>query len=206
MSTESLKLVLVGEVDHGKSSVVGRLLADTGTIAQNRIDHVKMICEKQGKEFEYAFLMDAFEEEQRQGITIDVSHIQFSTDKRLYKLIDAPGHYEFLKNMISGSSNAQAAILLIDAKEGVREQSRRHSYLLKLLGINNIMVAINKMDLVDYKESVYNKIIEKHGQYLTELGLTAHFYIPMSAKVGDNIAKSSTQTDWYKGSHLSRSP
>ncbi len=193
---------MVGEVDHGKSSLVGRLLDETGAISPSRVEAVKRICQQQGKEFEHAFLLDAFEEEQRQGITIDVSHVHFATKVRSYHLIDAPGHREFLKNMVSGSSSADAAILLIDAKQGVQEQSRRHSYLLKMLGIKNVIVAVNKMDLVGYSEMVFTAIRFEHETYLKELGITQVQYVPLSAKVGVNISNTSNEMPWYKGTHL----
>ena len=198
----SLTVVLIGEVDHGKSSLVGRLLDETGALSPAKIAAVKRICESQGKEFEYAFLLDAFEEEQRQGITIDVSYIQFSTALRNYKLIDAPGHREFLKNMMSGSSSAEAAILLIDAQQGIHEQSRRHSYLTKLIGIEKIIVAVNKMDLVEYSETVFNSICNEHHRYLHEIGISNAQYIPLSARTGANITKASQQMPWYKGDSL----
>ena len=198
----ALSIVMVGEVDHGKSSLVGRLLDETGAIPASKIASVKRICEEQGKEFEHAFLLDAFEEEQRQGVTIDVSHIQFSTPTRQYKLIDAPGHREFLKNMISGSSSADAAILLVDAQQGLHEQSRRHCYLLKLLGITHIVVAINKMDLMSYSQKAFDSIRIEHGKYLSELGIHQVQYIPVSARFGVNITSLKKEMPWYKGETL----
>ena len=134
LSSRLLRLVIVGHVDHGKSTLVGRLLSDTGTLPEGRLDFIRDICKQQGKEFEFAFLLDALEEEQEQGITIDTSQIFFHTAQRKYVIIDAPGHKEFLKNMVTGAADAEAALLLIDANEGVQEQSRRHGYILKLLG------------------------------------------------------------------------
>ncbi|MCH7499126.1 MAG: 50S ribosome-binding GTPase, partial [Nitrospinae bacterium] len=130
-----MRLVIVGHVDHGKSTLVGRLMADTDSLTTGKLDFVKNICDQQGKSFEFAFLLDALEEEQKQGITIDASQIFFKTKKRPYVIIDAPGHKEFLKNMVTGAANAEAALLLIDAYEGVQEQSRRHGYILRLLGM-----------------------------------------------------------------------
>ena len=134
-SGKQMKLVIVGHVDHGKSTLVGRLMADTDSLPTGKLDFIQDICDQQGKSFEFAFLLDALEEEQKQGITIDTSQIFFKTEKRPYVIIDAPGHKEFLKNMVTGAANADAALLLIDAYEGVQEQSRRHGYLLRLLGM-----------------------------------------------------------------------
>src|SRR3989339_573969 len=159
-STETLKFVMVGHVDHGKSTLVGRLLTETGFISDNKFQHVKKVCEDQGKGFEFAFLLDGLEEERDQGITIDVAQIFFKTKKRNYVVIDAPGHKEFLKNMISGASNADVAFLMIDAEEGVQEQTKRHAYLLSLLGIKQIAIVVNKMDLVGYSEQVFNSTKE----------------------------------------------
>ena len=152
---ELLRMVIVGHVDHGKSTLVGRLLADTDCLPEGRLQFTKEICDRQGKAFEFAFLLDALEEEQDQGITIDTSQIFFHTAKRHYVIIDAPGHKEFLKNMVTGAANAEAALLLIDAYEGVQEQSRRHGYILKLLGLKQVAVVVNKMDLVSYDPEVF---------------------------------------------------
>ncbi|HEY4285198.1 MAG TPA: GTP-binding protein, partial [Chthoniobacterales bacterium] len=147
-----LKIVFVGHVDHGKSTLIGRILHDTGSLAEGKIEQVQKACAEEGMEFEFAFLLDALLEEQEQNVTIDTTRIPFRTKRRQYSIIDAPGHKEFLKNMITGASNADAAILVIAASEGVREQSRRHAYLLSLLGIRQIVVVVNKMDLIDYAE------------------------------------------------------
>ena len=156
-----LKIVFVGHVDHGKSTIIGRLLYETHSLPQGIIDKVQKIADETGKNFEYAYLLDAFAEERQQGITIDMTQIQFSTEKRDYLIIDAPGHKEFLKNMISGAANANIAFLVIDAAAGVQEQSRRHAYLLSLLGISKIYVLINKMDLVNHGRFI--KISDKNA-------------------------------------------
>ena len=156
-----LKIVVVGHVDHGKSTVIGRLLYDTHSLPEGAIEKVKRISKEKGKPFEYAYLLDAFEEEQKQGITIDTTQLQFQTELRDYVIIDAPGHKEFLKNMISGAANAEAALLVIDANEGIQEQSKRHGYLLSLLGIQKVYVLVNKMDLISYSEDVFQKIKEE---------------------------------------------
>ena len=199
LSSRLLRLVIVGHVDHGKSTLVGRLLSDTGTLPEGKLDFIRDICKQQGKEFEYAFLLDALEEEQEQGITIDTSQIFFSTAQRKYVIIDAPGHKEFLKNMVTGAADAEAALLMIDANEGVQEQSRRHGYILKLLGLTQVAVVINKMDLVGYDEKVYNKIRAEYTAFLDSLGIDAREFIPVSAKLGVNIAALKDEMPWYKG-------
>ena len=199
LSNRLMKLVIVGHVDHGKSTLVGRLMSDTDSLPSGKLDFVKDICKRQGKEFEYAFLLDALEEEQEQGITIDTSQIFFNTKKRRYVIIDAPGHKEFLKNMVTGAANAESALLLIDAHEGIQEQSRRHGYILKLLGLTQVAVVINKMDLVNYDPNIYNKIKSEYTKFLGSMGIEAREFIPVSAKLGVNIAKTSDKVPWYKG-------
>ena len=199
LNNRLMKLVIVGHVDHGKSTLVGRLMSDTDSLPTGKLDFVKDICERQGKEFEFAFLLDALEEEQDQGITIDTSQIFFNTKKRRYVIIDAPGHKEFLKNMVTGAANAESALLLIDAFEGIQEQSRRHGYILKLLGLNQVAVVINKMDLVNYDSGVYHKIKSEYTKFLGSMGIEAREFIPVSAKLGVNIAKNSGEIPWYKG-------
>ncbi len=199
LSNRLMKMVIVGHVDHGKSTLVGRLMSDTDSLPTGKLDFIKDICNRQGKEFEFAFLLDALEEEQDQGITIDTSQIFFNTSKRRYVIIDAPGHKEFLKNMVTGAANAESALLLIDAYEGVQEQSRRHGYILKLLGLTQVAVVINKMDLVDYDPEVYYKIKSEYTEFLASLGVEAQEYIPVSAKLGINIAKTGDEMSWYKG-------
>lgn len=195
---ENLKIVVVGHVDHGKSTVIGRLLHDTNSLPQGAIDKVKNIAKETGKPFEYAYLLDAFEEEQKQGITIDTTQIQFHTKTRDYVIIDAPGHKEFLKNMITGAAHAEAALLIIDAKEGVQEQSKRHAYMLSLLGIQKVYIIINKMDLVGYSETTYKLVKKEMEAFLSELDIKPLKYIPISAFYGENILKSSSEMKWYK--------
>jgi len=196
---QSMRLVIVGHVDHGKSTLVGRLLSDTGSLPEGKLDFVKDICDRQGKSFEFAFLLDALEEEQEQGITIDTSQIFFKTRKRNYVIIDAPGHKEFLKNMVTGAADAESALLLIDANEGVQEQSRRHGYILKLLGLTQVAVVINKMDLVNYSQEVYNRIRTEYSSFLNSLDVRAREYIPISAKLGVNVAQKTDSMPWYSG-------
>ena len=199
LDSRLMKLVIVGHVDHGKSTLVGRLMSDTDSLPTGKLDFVKDICKRQGKEFEFAFLLDALEEEQDQGITIDTAQIFFNTQKRRYVIIDAPGHKEFLKNMVTGAANAESALLLIDAYEGIQEQSRRHGYILKLLGLTQVAVVINKMDLVNYDPEVYYKIKSEYTKFLGSMDIEAREFIPVSAKLGINIAKTSEEISWYKG-------
>ncbi|MCX8129326.1 MAG: GTP-binding protein [Clostridia bacterium] len=196
---EVLKIVVVGHVDHGKSTVIGRLLYDTKSVPEGKIERVKKTCKEKGKPFEYAYLLDAFEEEQKQGITIDTTQLQFFTEKRDYVIIDAPGHKEFLKNMISGAANAEAALLIIDAFEGVQEQSKRHGYILSLLGIQKVYVVVNKMDLIDYSEEKFNSIKLEMNKFLNNLNVYPLKYIPLSAFLGENMTTRSDKMPWYKG-------
>lgn len=196
---EILKIVVVGHVDHGKSTVIGRLLYDTKSIPEGKIERVKNNCKEKGKPFEYAYLLDAFEEEQKQGITIDTTQLQFFTQKRDYVIIDAPGHKEFLKNMISGAASAEAALLIIDAHEGVQEQSKRHGYILSLLGIQKVYVIVNKMDLIDYSEDRFKLIREEMNDFLKSVHVHPMKYIPISGFYGENITKQSDKMPWYKG-------
>jgi bifunctional enzyme CysN/CysC len=194
-----LKVVFVGHVDHGKSTLIGRILHDTESLPEGKIDQIKEACAAEGMEFEFAFVLDALLEEQEQNVTIDTTQIPFRTAKRRYAIIDAPGHKEFLKNMITGASNADAAVLVIAASEGVREQSRRHAYLLSLLGIKQVIVVVNKMDLVDFSEQRFQEIKTEYQKFLVDLGLTARCFIPASAKSGENVARKSEALKWYHG-------
>ncbi|QJW44724.1 sulfate adenylyltransferase [bacterium BFN5] len=196
---EVLNIVVVGHVDHGKSTVIGRLLYDTKSLPEGAIDRVKRISKEKGKPFEYAYLLDAFEEEQKQGITIDTTQLQFRTGKRDYVIIDAPGHKEFLKNMISGAASAEAALLIIDANEGIQEQSKRHGYILSLLGIQKAYVLVNKMDLIDYSEEKFNEIRHDMNEFLNSLHVYPLKYIPISAFYGENMTSKSDKMPWYKG-------
>lgn len=199
IAREVLNIVVVGHVDHGKSTVIGRLLYDTKSLPEGAVDRVKRIAREKGKPFEYAYLLDAFEEEQKQGITIDTTQLQFRTDKRDYVIIDAPGHKEFLKNMISGAASAEAALLIIDANEGIQEQSKRHGYILSLLGIQKAYVLVNKMDLIQYSEEKFNDIKQEMNEFLNSLHVYPLKYIPVSAFHGENITVLSDKMPWYKG-------
>jgi bifunctional enzyme CysN/CysC len=196
---ETMNVVIVGHVDHGKSTLVGRLLADTGVLGDGKLAKVQETCRRQGKTFEYAFLLDALEEEQGQGITIDAARVFFRTALRDYIIIDAPGHIEFLKNMVTGAARAEAAVLLIDANEGVRENSRRHGYLLSMLGIRQVVVAVNKIDLVDWDQGVFEKIVTEYRAFLADVGIAPSHFIPLSAREGAGVAEKSARLAWYQG-------
>ena len=196
---ESLRVVVTGHVDHGKSTVIGRLLADTGSLAQGKLERVRAYCERHAKPFEYAFLLDALKDEQSQGITIESSRIFFKSARRDYVIVDAPGHVEFLKNMISGATQASAALLVLDAKEGIQENSRRHGYLLSMLGARQIAVLVNKMDLAGYREDAFLRLSAEYGAFLDRLGVRAAAFIPVSGLHGDNLATPPTRMPWYRG-------
>src|SRR5437588_1057477 len=197
--TEQLKIVIVGHVDHGKSTFVGRLFYDTGTLPEGKLEQLQQIAERRGVPFEWANLMDALQSERDQNITIDTAQIWFRTRKRQYVIIDAPGHKEFLKNMVTGAANAEAALLLIDAHEGVQENSRRHGYLLNLLGIRQIAVLVNKMDLENYSEARFNQIESEYRAWLKSIGVEPKVFTPIAAKHGDNIASRSPNMPWWRG-------
>src|SRR2546429_6542709 len=194
-----LRVVFVGHGDHGNSTLIGRILHDTGSLPQGKVEEIKKACAAEGMEFEFAFLLDALLEEQKQNVTIDTTQIPFRTLRRRYAIIDAPGHKEFLKNMITGASSADAAILVIAASEGVREQSRRHAYLLGLLGIKQVIVVVNKMDLVDFSETRFHEIESEYQKFLVDLGLEGRCFIPASGKSGDNVARRGEKLNWYQG-------
>jgi bifunctional enzyme CysN/CysC len=197
-----LYLAVVGQVDHGKSTLVGRLLHETGSLPEGKVEQVQAMCRRRGVPFEWAFVTDALKAECDQGVTIDASHIRLRTPKRSYVLVDAPGHLAFLHNMISGAAGAEAALLVIDAAEGVKEQSRRHGYLLHLLGIRQLIVAVNKMDLVGYDAARFHAIEAEFRDYLGSLGLRAEHFIPVSARGGDGVAEITAPLAWYSGPTL----
>jgi len=196
---ERMRIVIGGHVDHGKSTVVGRLLADTGSLPEGKLEQVKALCERTSRPFEYAFLLDALKDEQAQGITIDAARVFFKTARRHYLIIDAPGHIEFLKNMVTGASRAEAALLVIDALEGVQENSRRHGYLMSMLGIRQVAVLANKMDLVGYSQERFDQIVAEYGAFLGRIGVHPACFIPVSGREGDNIARRSSVMPWYHG-------
>ena len=197
-----LRIALAGHVDHGKSTLVGRLVHDTGSLPDGKLEAIRASSAKRGMPFEWAFLLDAFQAERDQGITIDTTQVWLKTAKRAYTLVDAPGHKEFLRNMVTGAAAAEGALLVVDAKEGVREQSRRHGYLLSLLGLPQIVVAVNKMDLVGYDQARFAEVARDIGAYLESLGVAPKAIIPVSGREGDNVASRSAATAWYRGPTL----
>jgi len=199
MSTQPLKIVVVGHVDHGKSTLVGRLLHDAGALPDGKYEAITRSCAARGMPFEWAFLMDGLQAERDQNISIETAQIWFHTATRRCVIIDAPGHKEFLKNMVTGAACADAALLLIDATEGVQEQSRRHGFLLSLLGIRQIAVLVNKMDLAGYREADFQKVVDEYRAFLERLDLAPRLAIPISAGQGDNVARASAHMPWYLG-------
>jgi bifunctional enzyme CysN/CysC len=194
-----MNIVIVGHVDHGKSTVIGRLLADTHSLPEGKLEQIRAQCELNSKPFEYAFLLDALKDEQAQGITIDAARVFFKSQLRPYLILDAPGHIEFLKNMVTGAARAEAALLVIDAAEGVQENSRRHGYMVSLLGVKQLAVVVNKMDLVGWDRGVYQRIVHEYGAFLDQVGIRPASFIPVSGRGGDNIAARSDQLAWYQG-------
>ena len=199
MEERSMHIVIAGHVDHGKSTLVGRLFFDTGCLPPDRMELLREASIAQGKEMEFAFVMDQLEEERDRGITIDIAHTFFRTARRSYVIIDAPGHKEFLKNMITGSSQAEAALLLVDITEGIREQTRRHCFILGLLGFKQIAVLVNKMDAVDYSEARFRAIKDEIKTVLGQLKITPTHVLPISARRGENVATRSEQLAWFDG-------
>jgi bifunctional enzyme CysN/CysC len=194
-----VRIVIVGHVDHGKSTLVGRLLHETGSLPEGKLEMLKAVSARRGMPFEWSFLLDALQTERDQGITIDTTQIRFRTRSRDVVLIDAPGHAEFLRNMITGASQADGAVLIIDALEGVRDQTRRHGYLLHLLGIRQVAVVVNKMDRVDFSAARFKEISEEISAHLTGLDVTPSAVIPISARDGDGVAVHTPRIGWYRG-------
>ena len=195
----NINIVMAGHVDHGKSTVLGRLLADADALPKGKLKKVKAMCERNSKPFEYAFLIDALKEEQSQGITIDSARVFFKTKVREFLIIDAPGHIDFLKNMVTGAARAEAAVLVIDASEGVQENSRRHALLLSMLGIDQVAIAVNKMDLVSFDEERFKSIVDEYSLFLEKIKIKARAFIPVSGIGGDNIVSSGGTMPWYRG-------
>jgi sulfate adenylyltransferase large subunit len=196
---DALSFVIVGHVDHGKSTLIGRLLYDTDSLPPDKIEEITKASGGLGHETEFAYLLDHLEEERKQGITIDTTQVFFKTDKRRYVIIDAPGHVEFVRNMITGASQAEAAVLIVDVAEGVKEQTKRHSYMLSLLGLRQVVVVLNKMDLVDYSQERFTAIRNEVAAWLDYIGIQPDHYIPISAIRGENITARSDKMPWYTG-------
>lgn len=202
MTNELMKIVIVGHVDHGKSSIIGRLLADTKSLPEGKLEQVKKMCEINSKPFEYAFLLDALKDEQMQGITIDAARCFFKTKKRNYIIMDAPGHIEFLRNMVTGAARAEAALIVIDINEGIQENTKQHGYIVSMLGIKQVVVLVNKMDIINYDYDRYLSVKNEYDNFLSEIKVNPLSYIPVSAMKGDNIAVKSENTNWYNDKTL----
>jgi len=198
-----LKFITAGSVDDGKSTLIGRLLYDSDSILADQLEALHASNRKNDDgTIDLAILTDGLKAEREQGITIDVAYKYFQTDKRKFIIADTPGHIQYTRNMVTGASNANLAIILIDARKGVIEQTIRHSYLVSLLGIQQVVICVNKMDMVDYDENVYNQIVANYKQLAIKVGLKNVHFIPVSALKGDNIVHTSTNFSWFKGESL----
>ena len=200
-----LNLITIGHVDHGKSTLVGRLLFDSGNISEQEMRKLKDLAKELKKEtFEFAFVMDKLKEERERGVTIDLMYKGFDTPKFFFTLIDAPGHRDFVKNMVVGAQQAHVAILVVSSKDGIQDQTKEHVSLAKILGIGQIIVAVNKMDAVNYDEKKFNEIKETVAKLLQGVGYKPELFtfVPLSAYVGDNVFKKSDKMPWYKGGTL----
>lgn len=202
INTEQLKIAVCGHIDHGKSTLIGRLLLDTSSLPDEKTNELKKIAKEFGEETQLAYLSDQLKEERERNITIETTQIFLKTHKRPYCLIDTPGHLEFIKNMLTGASQADAALVLVDIEEGIADQTRRHAYLLKFLALPNIIVLVNKMDLVNYAEKKFRQIENELRSLFNELDLKPLHIIPISAKQGENIKKTSRRMSWFHGPHV----
>jgi elongation factor 1-alpha len=202
-----INLVFIGHVDHGKSTMVGRLLFDTGNVSEQQLRKLKDKAQELGKAgFEFAYVMDNLKEEQERGVTIDLAHKKFETEKYYFTIIDAPGHKDFIKNMITGASQADAGVLVVAANDGVSAQTREHAYLAKVLGVNQLIVAVNKMDMkgVEYSQKRYEEVKAETSKLLSTVGYKVdkiHF-LPVAALPGDNVAKKTDKMPWWTGNTL----
>jgi len=203
MNLSKINLVVIGHKDHGKSTLIGRLLYDSNAISAQKLQEVEAELKKAGNEgFRFAFLLDTFEEERRGGLTIDIMQTPFKTKKHLYTIIDCPGHRQFIKKMFTGASQADAAVLVVSAKEGIQDQTKQHAFLIKTLGIQQLIVALNKMDEANYEEARFKEIHDKLVSILTSLDYKNPPIVPLSALNGENVFKKSEKMPWYKGSSL----
>lgn len=196
---QDMRVVIAGHVDHGKSTIIGRLMADAGVLPIGKLEQIRERCRRNARPFEYAFLLDALKDEQAQGVTIDSARCFFKTKTKNYILIDAPGHTEFIKNMVTGASRAEAAVLVIDAAEGIQDNSKRHGLYLSLLEIRQVFVLINKMDLVEYSKDRFEEVAKCYTEFLHRIHVQPLAFIPVSGYNGDNIISYSTNMKWYVG-------
>jgi elongation factor 1-alpha len=198
---ENVNVVFVGHVDHGKSTTIGRLLYDSESVEMERVEEIQKFAEELKRRFEFAYFLDALEEERKGEMTIDTTRVVFKSKNCLYTIIDSPGHKEFLKNMLTGASQADVAIVVVSVEEGIQEQTRRHLFLLNLLGINHLVVAVNKMDVVGYEQNAFEKTKREMEMFLGSLGFDVKKipFIPISASEGDNVFKQSQRMPWFDG-------
>ena len=202
-NNQLLRFTTAGSVDDGKSTLIGRLLYDSKSIFEDQLQAIENTSKKKGHDgVDLALFTDGLRDEREQGITIDVAYRYFTTPKRKFIIADTPGHIQYTRNMVTGASTANAAIILVDARHGVIEQTRRHSFIASLLQIPHVIVCINKMDLVDYSEEAYNKVIEQFEEFSSKMLVKDVRFIPISALLGDNVVNRSTNMDWYQGAPL----
>lgn len=202
LNMDLLRFTTAGSVDDGKSTLIGRLLYDSKSIFDDQVEDLERISQRTGEQFNLALLTDGLRAEREQGITIDVAYRYFATPQRKFIIADTPGHLQYTRNMVTGASTADLAIILIDARQGVVEQTRRHTFIAKLLGIEHIVVCVNKMDLVNFDEKVYKQIVHDFADVKKELNADNVVFIPISALNGDNVVNASEHTPWYKGTSL----
>lgn len=196
-----VNVVFVGHVDHGKSTLIGRLLYDSESITEGRVEEIQKLAEEYKRRFEFAYFLDSFDDELKEERTIDTTGVMFK-GKNLYSISDVPGHKEFIKNMLTGASHADVAVLVVSAEEGIREQTGRHAFLINMLGIERLIVVVNKMDALDYREEVFRDIKSKVSELLASFGYHDVVFIPGSALEGDNIYKPSGRMGWHRGPTL----
>ncbi|MEA1920609.1 MAG: GTP-binding protein, partial [Campylobacterota bacterium] len=202
---DMLRFLTCGSVDDGKSTLIGRMLYDSKMIFDDQLSAAESESKKYGttgEKIDMALLVDGLQSEREQGITIDVAYRFFATENRKFIIADTPGHEQYTRNMVTGASTADVAIILIDARKGILTQTRRHSFIVSLLGIEHVIVAINKMDLVDFSQETYDEISKAYGELAQELNIKNTYYIPVSALDGDNVVEKSTNTPWFDGTPL----
>lgn len=197
-----MKIIVTGHVDHGKSTLIGRMMYETGAVPEDKLNEIRSLSKDENGQIDFAYLLDYLKEEREQNVTIETTQTWFRTKKREYTVIDAPGHVEFIRNMITGASRAKMAVLIVDALEGCREQTKRHAYILSMMGIKDVILAINKMDLVNYREEEFFHVQQECTEFLDKISMRVKGCIPISAAVGDNIAWASVHMEWYQGNTL----
>jgi small GTP-binding protein len=197
----NVNVVIIGHVDHGKSTLIGRLLYDSDSITEGRVEEIQKLAEEFKKRFEFAYFLDSFDDELKEERTIDTTGVMFK-GKNMYSVTDVPGHKEFIKNMLTGASHADVAVLVVAADEGIQEQTGRHAFLIHMLGVKQLLVVVNKMDAVDYREDIFRDTEDKVAKLLSSLGYDGVAFVPGSAMEGDNIYKKSDKMPWYSGPTL----